>query len=93
MKKLDSNHPERADENWKGYTLEELMYQRAYNTARLEIQKQRILSNYHHLGKGGGEGKTSFIGRLMSGISYLDLGIAAYKIGSRVFKSFRRLRR
>lgn len=83
-----------ADENWKGYTLEELKYQRAYTSARLEIQRQRIVLNIHKMKNGGGTSvASSWTGRLLSSFSYFDIGLFTFKIGKRVFKTIKRLKR
>ncbi|MCH5246132.1 MAG: hypothetical protein J1E84_06695 [Muribaculaceae bacterium] len=93
MNKLDSKNPSRDDENWKGYTFEELMYQRAYTTARIEIQKQRIATNFHRLSGGQNHAGSSLMSRFFSGISYLDIGIYTFKLGRGIFRFFRRFKR
>lgn len=85
---------EQQDEKIKGYTLEELMYRRAYTSARLEIQRQRIMMNFQRLKGGGGTAMArSWTGRLLSSFSYFDIGIFAYKIGRNVFRGIKRLKR
>lgn len=84
----------RGDENWKGYTLEELQYCRAYTAARVEIQRQRITLNIQRLKNGGGTAiAKSWTGRLLSSFSYFDIGLFAFKMGRNVFKGIKRLKR
>lgn len=82
-------------DNWNGYTLDELRYQRAYTAARLEIQRaglQRNISNFNLIGSGtnvhGG-----ILGKMFNSLGYIDIGIFAFKMGRRVFKIFRRFKR
>lgn len=87
--------PHEADPAWKGYTIEELQYQRAYTAARLEIQKQRLMLNYNHLTKSMNpmKDKHGIFGRIFSSMSMLDYGLMAFKIGRGVYGLVRRRRR
>ena len=67
-------------DNWNGYTLDELRYQRAYTAARLEIQRaglQRNISNFNLIGSGtnvhGG-----ILGKMFNSLGYIDIGIFAF---------------
>lgn len=95
MSKFEENKAEhRKDPNWKGYTLEELMYQRAYTAARIEIQKQRLVTNYNELSNAHSSvSGFSLVRRLTSGFSYFDIAVYAFKIGRGIFRGIRRLRR
>ena len=82
-------------DSWNGYTLDELRYQRAYTAARMEIQRHGLQHNIANInlidrskGKFGG-----VLGTLFNSLSYIDIGIFAFKMGRRVFKTVRRLRR
>lgn len=82
-----------TSEVWDGYTLDELRYMRAYTAARIEINKDRIVRNVSAL-KSGPTGKTEgLLGRMFSTLSYIDIAMLTYKIGSRAFKAVRWLRR
>lgn len=82
-------------EEFKGYSMDELRYQRAYSAARLEINRSRLQERYTNLRKNGlrPAGKAGTIGRLLGAFSYIDLAIVAWKMGSQTFRLFRRLRR
>ena len=82
--------------NWKGYTLEEIRYARAYTAARLEINRERLLSRMQTVQKEGllPSGHSSgLIGKVLGAFSYLDMAVIAWKLGSRIFKLTRSLRR
>lgn len=83
------------DPNWKGYTLEELNYRRAYNAARLEIQKQRIASNYRHLATNFNPTvkATGLMGKILGSLSVLDYGLMAFKLGKRILSITGRFRK
>lgn len=90
-KRLPAGH---HDENWKGYTIDELCYRRAYTVARLEIEKERLLHNIANIQDGFRASTTtrSMFSRIIGSFSYIDLGLMAFKIGKRIFKTVRRVR-
>ncbi len=82
-------------ESWNGYTLDELRYQRAYTSARMEIQRaelQRNISNFSLTGSGTNP-NGGILGKMFNSLGYIDIGIFAFKMGRRIFKIFRRLKR
>lgn len=80
-------------ENWNGYTLEELRYLRAYTAARIEINKERIRQSFSSAQTVPMLRAEGIMGKVIGSLSYVDLAVMAYKIGSRVFKTIRRFRR
>ncbi len=82
-------------QEFHGYTMDELRYQRAYAAARVEINRQRLEERLHNISKGGVKnvGGTNLFGKILGAFSYLDLGVMAWKIGSQTFKVIRRLKR
>lgn len=82
---------EHAD--WKGYTLEELRFQRAVNSARLEIQKERIATQFNELQTSTGIGGSGWIGRIFSSFSYLEYGVLAFRLVSRAISTFKKFKK
>ncbi len=82
------------DVNWKGYTIDEIRYQRAFTLARLEIEKARIFNATQNIYKGvERQTSTGIVGRLLSSLSYLDYAVIAFKFGRRILNIFGSLRR
>lgn len=79
--------------NWQGYTLDELRYQRALVSARVEIQKERLLNQTNALRGTFGQLKPSGIwGKLFSSLSVIDYGILAFRTVRRVSSMVRSIR-
>jgi len=80
---------------FKGYTMDELRYQRAYSAARLEINRSRLEERFTNLRKNGLKptGTAGALGKLIGAFSYIDLALVAWKIGSQTFRIFRRIKR
>lgn len=83
------------DETWKGYTIEELQYQRAYTAARLEIQRQRLILNYNNFTKSMNPmaEKGGVVSKVFGAFTWIDYGFLAYRIFKTATGLFRRKRR
>lgn len=77
---------------WNGYTLEELRYMRAYTAARIEITRDRLQRNFGKLKDYGPVSKTGLLGKVLGTLSYIDIAIITYRIGSRALRTMRFLR-
>lgn len=77
---------------WNGYTLEELRYMRAYTAARIEISRDRLQRNFVNLKDYGPVSKTGLLGKVLGTLSYIDIAIITYRIGSRALRTMRFLR-
>lgn len=90
--------------DFKGYTLEELRYQRAMVLLRRDFCKARILNQLDRL-RGGGRDKEEkalksrfsrmggVLTKVMSGLNYVDyalMGMSLFGTGKKVYKFFRR---
>lgn len=66
--------------DWSGYTIDELRYQRAINSARLEIQKERLLNQVATIRGTFGtvEGKGIF-GKMIRSLNYFDYAVLAFQ--------------
>ncbi|MBD5314302.1 MAG: hypothetical protein K2G41_03440 [Duncaniella sp.] len=77
---------------WTGYTLDELRYLRAYTAARIEINRDRIERNVAGLKDNGPVSKGGLLGKVLGTLSYIDIALLTYKVGSKAFKTIRLLR-
>lgn len=77
---------------WKGYTLDELRYMRAYTAARLEINRERLQQNFVAMKDYSPMNKSGLLGKVLGTLSYIDIAVLTYRIGSRAFKTMRFLR-
>ncbi|MCM1503613.1 MAG: hypothetical protein NC127_00245 [Muribaculum sp.] len=76
---------------WKGLTLEDIRYRRAINHVKMEIEKERLLSQTSQLVGNTTQGimSSSMARKLFSGFSYIDYGVLAFQL----FKQFQRVYR
>lgn len=79
---------------WKGYTLEELQYQKALVLVRLEMQKERLSGLKESLVNGS---KTNVVSRLWGQysanknvIQYAIVGFKMFQTVRKILKRFRR---
>ncbi len=86
-KELPHEKPE-----WSGYTLEELRYMRAYTVARLEINRDRLQRNFAGLKDSGPVPKSGMLGKLLGTLSYIDIALLTFRVGSKAFKAVRFLK-
>lgn len=86
-KELPHEKPE-----WSGYTLEELRYMRAYTVARLEINRDRLQRNFAGLKDAGPVSKSGMLGKLLGTLSYIDIALLTFRVGSKAFKVARFLK-
>lgn len=97
MKKHDSLTRHEAvttpDDAWKGYTLEELRYRRAYVGARREMEKERLAYNVASLRSNTVSSATGVIKRVGSALPVVKYVVAAVGIGSKIVGMFRRRRK
>lgn len=85
-------YPHEKD-GWNGYTLDELRYMRAYTAARLEIKRDRLRNNIANVKNIQAFPAKGIFGKILNTMSYLDIAVMTYRVGTRVFKLVSRLRR
>ena len=102
---MDTNNPDISKitepaTTFRGYTIEELRYQRALVALQKEFCKNKIFKNVSNMKKAdifapaAGSGKlggksASLVSKLLSGLNYLDyamLGFSAFKSGRKIFR-------
>lgn len=85
VKKAPHHH-----DNWQGYTIDELRYQRALTSARLEIQKEKLSNQFQTIRGTFGmvEGK-GIMGKMLSSLNYVDYAVLAFQTVRRLSALFR----
>ena len=80
---------------WEGLTLDELRYARALTQARIEISREMIAAraNAIYQGRSEGTGARTMVGRMLGALNWLDYGLIALRLGSKLSGIFRRRRR
>ena len=93
--------PDVKEEEFKGYSIDELRYQRAMIALKKEFCKVKILQEFdqikeHSVFGGSRNGKLTKTGavvtKLLSGLNYLDyamVGMSLFNSGKKVFSLFR----
>lgn len=85
--------PHKQD-SWHGYTMDEMMYQKAFLLARMEVSKTRLTNSIEEFRTGfPGVKGGSIWSKVLSSFSYLDYAVLAFKLGSRVARLMRTMRR
>lgn len=83
-----------TSEEWKGYTLEEIRYARAYTAARMELNRERLATRAKDVHKNGLKPGMSkgVIGKMLGAFSYIDIALLAWRAGRKVFKVTRAIK-
>ncbi|MCM1440454.1 MAG: hypothetical protein NC131_14800 [Roseburia sp.] len=95
-----------AEKEFKGYSLEELRYQRALLALKKEFCKSKVIHNVNKIrshtifGTNKNGAKISKVGpvvsKLLNNLNYVDyalLGVSAFSTGKKIFSFFRGLRK
>lgn len=80
-------------ESWNGYSLDELRYMRAYTAARLEINRDRLKRNFANAKNIGPSSSSGLVGKMLGAMTYFDIALLAFRMGSKAFKAMRWIRR
>lgn len=95
MKNLTDNI-DAARNDWRGYTLSELRYRRAYVQVKLEMERAALFSQSKAVADKGiipMRGVTGgILGKVMGALDYFDYAFLAYKAGSKILHIFKALR-
>lgn len=78
---------------WTGYTLDEIRYMRAYTAARIEISRDRLKRNFTGIQKASPVASGGIMSKVLGTLSYLDIALVTFRLGSRMFKILRWFRR
>ncbi len=84
----------RPEAEWEGLTLDEIRYARALTETRILISREILSSRFHNTlaGKVTRSSSRSLLGRMFSGLSWLDISLLALRFGSKATGLFRRKR-
>lgn len=75
------------------YTIDEIVYLRAYTTARIQLQKEQLAGMGHNLMTTCSvSGKSSWLGRVLGCFNYFDYIVLGMKVLSGL-RSLRRIRK
>ena len=102
VKKMEENLPMELPKEFKGYSIEELRYQRALIALRKDFCAAKIAEDFEAIrkrgvfGGHGGSKRGPMIGsiakKVMSGLGYLDyamIGVSLFGTGKKIFSLFR----
>ena len=78
-------------ENWNGYTIEELRYRRAYIGARCELEKEKLLSGISRFRGHAGQSTMRAVEKVGSAIPLFNYALLAFTVGSKVWRTGRRI--
>lgn len=80
---------------WEGLTLDEIRYARALTRARIDISREMLAARTNAIMAGrsqGTEGRT-MLGRMLGALNWIDYGLIALRVGSKLTSLFGRKRR
>ena len=83
---------------WKGYTIDELKYQRAIALVKLELQKEMLVNSVKGLRASGITTNNKYLSSILNGrftgkLRYVNYLVAGYKVSKMfmyLWKSFRK---
>lgn len=79
-------------DDFKGYTLDDLRYRRAYLAARCDLQKERLMHHFSSLKSGTTTSAVNVVRKATSAIPAFNYAMLAWNIGSRAWKILGKLR-
>lgn len=79
-------------EMFKGYSIDQLRYMRAYTAARIDINRERVSQRVHGLMTKNNT-PSGIMGKVMGAFSIIDIALIAWKVGSSAFKLFRKFKK
>lgn len=79
----------KENNGWKGYTLDELRFQRMLALAKIEIEKDQLSHQMNSLSKFGGFGGP-IMSKLTSALSYVDYVVVAFRVIRTISKMVKR---
>ena len=81
-------------EEWKGYTLEEIRYARAYTAARMELNRERLTARARDMQKNGLKPGVSkgMLGKMLGAFSYIDIALLTWRVGRKLFRVTRAIK-
>lgn len=90
---MNNNIPTSASSGpWKGLSLDEIRYQRALTEIRIEISKEKLKASAQGLTPNSSKGfkSKSILSKMLGALSWIDYGVMAITIGSKLRKILKR---
>ena len=90
---MNNNIPTSASSGpWKGLSLDEIRYQRALTEIRIEISKEKLKTSAQGLTPNSIKGfkSKSILSKMLGALSWIDYGVMAITIGSKLRKILNR---
>lgn len=84
MKKSDSNN------EWGGYTMDELAYRKVLTMARIEMTKERMTGDFDRVKKGNVLLSGSWFSRLMKVVDFTDVAVIGFTLWRKISPIFSR---
>ena len=91
-KSLTSLEPHNQ-EDWQGFTIDQLRYRRAYIGARRELEKERLYHRVNNAGDNARNMVSGTVSRVATAIPFVRYGMMAFSVGSSIFKVLGKLRK
>lgn len=88
---MKSNYTIKKPEcEWEGLTLDEIRYARALTETRIMISKETLAARTRNVvsGEAINDNAKTMLGRMLGALSWLDYGLIAMRIGSRLVALF-----
>ncbi len=85
----------KPEAEWEGLTLDEIRYARALTRARIDISKEMLAARTNALmsGRAAGTDNKTILGRMLGALNWVDYGLIAIRLGSKISGLFRRHRK
>lgn len=85
MADLSNIQPEETE--FKGYTIDELRYRRAYAAAKYEIARMHFSESISQAKAGfTGPGRRGIVGKLLGSLNYVDYAILGFRVLTKIRK-------
>ena len=86
------------DMEWKGYTFNEIKYQRALVTIKSEIEKEKLISTFSSIKQSkisvvGAGGNNPLLNKVLGALDIVDYSFMAFKLGRKLYSIFSKLRK
>lgn len=87
-----------ANTEWKGYSFDELKYQRALVAIKCEIEKEKLITSFagikqEKMSAVGVNGSNPLLNKLLGALDIADYSFMAFKFGRKLYSIFSKLRK
>lgn len=77
------------EDEWQGYTLDQLRFRRMVAMAKAEIGKSHLEAQAKQMA-GGSLMKSPMLSKLAGALSYIDYAMLAFRLGRTLFRVFKK---